>query len=504
MDEVQRAVNKLQDDGYLVSTEALEKLKSSKNPSDLTKSVITYLKESELKKQFITLEDIKKALEKYTEKAEEVDVKGSLYKPLSKEYEADLKIVNKDISRESTSTGDLEDFVKNFKSRYDKIHKILRSRGDNSAVEIEKVKKKKKDNVKVIGLVTDKRSTKNGHVFLEIEDPTGLIKALIPKNNEEIIKESDNMLHDEVIAFEGKMSNNNLFIVDKFHYPDVPIRETSKIEEEIALATTSDIHIGSKYFLNKNFENFVKWLKGEKGKKKQRKIAEKVKYLSIAGDLVDGVGVYPNQEEELEIEDIYQQYQEFKRYLEEIPSHIEVIICPGNHDALNQADPQPKIPEALIEGLGDLDNVTMVGSPSTVEIHGLKLLMYHGTCFDDIIPRIPKANYERIREVMKKNLQSRHVHPIYGEKPIIPEHEDHLVIEEVPDIYHTGHVHKNDYTKYRGTLCVSSGTWQEVTPYQKKQGHKPTPGKLPVIELDKAKINVVRFDKNINERGEKV
>ncbi len=503
MNDVQRAINKLQNEGYLVSIEALQRIKESETPSEVTEKILEHLKGSS--KQFIGPEEISESLEEGSrEKIMDVDVKGSLYRPLSKEYETDMKIINKDLSKESMSKGELEDFVNNFRSRYEKLSKILKGRGENPLSEIERVKTRKKDEVKIIAMVTDKRSTKNGHVFLELEDPTGLIKALIPKGNEEMIRESDNILNDEVLAFEGRMSKSNLFIVEDICYPDVPIRETKKIEEDLALVLTSDVHIGSRYFLRENFESFIDWIIGKKGKEKQRKLAEKVKYITIAGDLVDGVGVYPSQEDELESEDIYDQYQDFKRYLEKIPSHIEVIIGPGNHDAINRADPQPKIPEELIEGITELPNITLVGSPATIKVHGLNLLLYHGTGFDDIIPMIPQADYEKIREVMKKNLQSRHVHPIYGEKPIVPEKEDHLVIEEPPDIYHTGHVHKNDYTKYKGTICVNSGTWQEATPYQKKLGHKPTPGKLPVIELNKAKINVLKFDKNIDEKGVRI
>ena len=74
----------------------------------------------------------------------------------------------------------------------------------------------------------------------------------------------------------------------------------------MAIAFTSDIHVGSKLFLEKQFVKFIEWLNGNVDTRKD--IAEKIKYLVISGDLVDGIGVYPNQDKELSISDIYKQY----------------------------------------------------------------------------------------------------------------------------------------------------------------------------------------------------
>ena len=64
-------------------------------------------------------------------------------------------------------------------------------------------------------------------------------------------------------------------------------------------------------------------------------MASKVKYVIIAGDLVDGVGIYPSQQEELEIKEIVAQYEEFCRLIKQIPADKQIIICPGNHDAVH-------------------------------------------------------------------------------------------------------------------------------------------------------------------------
>ncbi|MEZ5334217.1 MAG: hypothetical protein R2741_02730 [Methanolobus sp.] len=53
-----------------------------------------------------------------------------------------------------------------------------------------------------------------------------------------------------------------------------------------------------------------------------------------------------------------------------IPKHIKIIISPGNHDAVRQAEPQPKLPECIREYFPE--NVTFVGNPSIVDLDGVK------------------------------------------------------------------------------------------------------------------------------------
>ena len=102
---------------------------------------------------------------------------------------------------------------------------------------------------------------------------------------------------------------------------------------DFSIVFLSDVHIGSLTFLEDAFTRFIDWINCEFGNEEQVKIAESVKYLVIGGDIVDGIGVYPNQEKELAIKDITQQYNEAARFLGNIRSDIKIIIAPGNHDA---------------------------------------------------------------------------------------------------------------------------------------------------------------------------
>src|SRR3546814_3291646 len=70
--------------------------------------------------------------------------------------------------------------------------------------------------------------------------------------------------------------------------------------------------------------------------------------------------------------------------------------------------------------------------------------------------------------------------------PISPEKDDMMVITEVPDIFHSGHVHVMDVQNYRGTLIVNSGTWQDQTPFQQTMGIMPTSGIAIAVKIGRA------------------
>ncbi|MEM0372286.1 MAG: DNA-directed DNA polymerase II small subunit [archaeon] len=417
------------------------------------------------------------------------------FRPLWKNIPAQVTIIT-GLNGGKTSKGTFDDFVAHFRNRYEKISKMLANRGQLSLTSVENLKKHRGEKVKIIVMVTEKRTTKNGHVFISAEDPTGVASVLVPSSNRELVSFCEKIMPDEIIAIEGSQKSE-LFIAESIHQPDIPLKEVKTTEDDIGIVMISDIHVGSRLFMKKNFEQFIEWINGKRGNEKQREIAAKVKYVCMAGDLVDGIGIYPKQEEELLITDIFEQYKTFTEYVKQIPPHIQVIISPGNHDAVKTSDPQPPLPRELVPELYETKNVTLVSSPALVNVHGLKVLIYHGTCFIDIINNIPNSKFDAGAKMMVELLKRRHVHPFYSGKPITPEPNDVMVIEDVPDIFVCGESHNNSYEQYRGTLCINAGTWQALTEYQIKQGHKATPCIVPVIETKYGRISVIRFDKEV-------
>ena len=56
-------------------------------------------------------------------------------------------------------------------------------------------------NFSIIGIVTEKRITKNKNLLLEVEDLTGKARLLITQNKEETFEKSKKILLDDVIGF---------------------------------------------------------------------------------------------------------------------------------------------------------------------------------------------------------------------------------------------------------------------------------------------------------------
>ncbi len=379
--------------------------------------------------------------------------------------------------------GTVDDFVEYFRNRYQKLSRILRQHGElANARKIATILPE--EEAIVIGMITEKRTTKNGHVLLEIEDETSSMPVLLPKSNRELLEDAQGILLDTVLGFIGKRGKD-FFIARKVIWPDVPHKINKRTAQiPVNVAFLSDIHVGSQEFLEKTFLNFINFLRGKADKQSERILGLSTKYVLFAGDVVDGIGIYPNQQYDLVVDDINDQYDLFAHYLDYLPEDVTAVIIPGNHDMVRRAEPQPIIPETFAKHLHSLPNVVLASNPSMVALHGVKVLLYHCTPLMDLVNHLPGHSFEKPGTIMREMLRARHLSPLYGEHtPIAPEKEDHLVIEELPDIFHGGHVHINDVGKYRGIAIVNSGTMQAQTEYQRQLNIVPTPGKVTLLNL---------------------
>ncbi|ADC70149.1 DNA-directed DNA polymerase [Methanocaldococcus sp. FS406-22] len=429
---------------------------------------------------------------------------SSRIKWIAKDIDAIIKIYDdSDVSGKSTCTGTIEDFVKYFRDRFERLKVFIERKAQRKGYPLKDIKRMKgQKDVFVVGIVSDVDTAKNGNLIVRIEDTEDEITLILPKEKIERGQLPDDILLDEVIGAIGTVNRTGSSIyVDEIIRPVFPPKEPKRIDEEIYMAFLSDIHVGSKEFLHKEFEKFVRFLNGDVDNELEEKVVSRLKYICIAGDLVDGVGVYPGQEEDLYEVDIMEQYREIAMYIEQIPEHISIIISPGNHDAVRPAEPQPKLPDKIAK-LFNRDNIYFVGNPCTLNIHGFDTLLYHGRSFDDLVGQIRTASYENPVTIMKELIKRRLLCPTYGGRcPIAPEHKDYLVIDRDIDILHTGHIHINGYGIYRGVVMVNSGTFQEQTDFQKRMGISPTPAIVPIINMAKVgeKGHYLEWDRGVLE-----
>ncbi len=407
----------------------------------------------------------------------------------------------------NTKKKQVSDFVKYFNKRYSAIEQILKKRQElTGVVSISRVLgRTDRESVSIIGIVLEKRYSKNGHIMLTLEDKTGFIKVLISKDKPEMFNEAKDVVLDEIIGVTG-FNGDKIIFANNILWPDIPAhKEVKKAKEELYAIFMSDMHVGSTYFLPDEFNKFLKWINCETGSQKQKNTAKKVKYIFILGDLVDGVGIYPGQDKELTITDIYEQYKECARLLSKIPEHIKIIICPGNHDAMRIAEPQPKLYEDFSNPVLELPNTSIVSNPSIVNFHssddfpGFDVLLYHGYSFDYYVANVDsirsQGGYDRADLIMKFLLKRRHLAPSHTSTLYIPDNTgDPLVIKKVPDFFATGHIHNTPVVSfYRGVNTISCGCWQAKTSFQEKVGHNPGPCKIPLVNLQTRQVKILRF-----------
>ncbi len=72
---------------------------------------------------------------------------------------------------ENSQKREVQDFVSYFRKRYDALKRILQARTElENVISISRSKAVENEPIALIGLVNDKRVTKNGNIILEIED----------------------------------------------------------------------------------------------------------------------------------------------------------------------------------------------------------------------------------------------------------------------------------------------------------------------------------------------
>ncbi|KYH42762.1 MAG: DNA polymerase [Candidatus Bathyarchaeota archaeon B63] len=498
--DLKRAISLIIEAGYQIDSDAFKALKEASKSVELEALVRGIIEEANglpERPLFLERELIEKKAAELRKRLGEADTfktgRGG-YTPYAKEVSPEIEVLE-DPTKTISTRGSLENYIEYFQDRFRRIRRILKKRIDSrdSGGIAQALGAPSNSRVKFICMLVEKRESSKG-IFLHVEDMEDDVRVFVPSTNPDLYRKGQMLMLDQVICISAVKGGGDLLIAEDIIYPDLPMRKPRRADLPVYAALLSDMHVGSKMFMEGPFERFVEWLRGRVGNRRLREIASHVKYVIIAGDIVDGVGIYPKQIEELEIDDIYMQYEAAAKILEGLPEHIELILMPGNHDACRRALPQPAIPKDYAEPLYEAGGARLLGNPCMLSLHGVRVLVMHGRSLDDVISTVPGMSFERPDEAMRFLLQCRHLAPTYGSKTLIAsEPMDHLVIENEPDIFHAGHVHRMSFSTYRGTTIVNSGAWQEQTEYQREMGHTPNPGIAPIIDLQSFKIFSLDF-----------
>ena len=403
--------------------------------------------------------------------------------------------VLRDPSKEIGTGGSIDDFSHYFRDRFQKLSKAFARRTDSRDATSLGVALAQPQNqkVKFIAMVMEKRE-KQRRLFLQLDDLEDTATVLVAPEEQAAYDVAQKLPLDQVICVSAVRAKGDLFVAKEILLPDIPDHKAHLADEEVWAVLLSDLHVGSRKFLSKELGRVFDWLNLRVGTSNQMAIAERTKYLVICGDIVDGIGIYPRQEHELAITDLYEQYREAAKYVGRIPDYIETVVIPGNHDPVRQALPQPPIPNDFGEPLYESRKFISLGNPAEVAFHGVRFLLHHGRSLDDVLSSAPNMTFTQPEKAMRLQLQCRHLASEYGNRTsIAPERIDHLVIERVPDVFQSGHIHVVRHENYRGTQIINSGAWQAQTDYQRRVGLVPTPGILTALNLQTLQVRLINF-----------
>ena len=406
---------------------------------------------------------------------------------LAKDIDSEIE-VHFDITGNSVTEGKLSDIKSFFNSRLSKIRNLMIEgralpRRPISNAEAYRNRQRYTSNeyeITIVGLVSEPRWAKSGNLMFLLEDESTQIQCLLkpPTGANPLHAALDGLMNDDVVGVSGFFigDRTDLFIISNIHFPPLPRRakNTANIDESVSAAFLSDVHVGSKTFLEPQWEKMINWFKTDP-------LAKTIKYFVLSGDGVDGVGIYPGQDRHLAITDLFKQYGALANLLSDLPDWVDVIILPGNHDAVRPAEPQPALDPEVQQ---DYSDAVFVGNPCDFSLHGVRILSYHGKSIDDFVAGLRSVTYAKPEMAMRSMLERRHLAPSWGGKtPLSPEPEDSMVIGTIPDIFVTGHVHGQYVGDHKGTTIVHSSTWQDQTDYQRMLGFQPKPCILTVINL---------------------
>ncbi|MEM2139061.1 MAG: hypothetical protein QXM96_02825, partial [Candidatus Woesearchaeota archaeon] len=252
----------------LPSYEILEQKNNTKNTleeifSENLKDFFNFLNENKI--YILTKEHVFSFIEKIkkeNENKKNIDKQETDNNIKKSNKNCDIEIIEN--YYETNAKLSVNDFVNLYNKRFFLLQNILKQRKElENAVSIKRISfLDDKEQVSFIGIVSEISYTKNNNLILVLEDNTDKIKAIITKNKEKDTNFKEIIL-DEVIGITGTKSGDIVFVNSVF-FPDVPITtELKKTNIKESAVFISDIHIGSKAFLKKEFELFIDWLCGK-------------------------------------------------------------------------------------------------------------------------------------------------------------------------------------------------------------------------------------------------
>jgi len=214
----------------------------------------------------------------------------------------------------------IEDFVKFYRDKYERIKNIITRRFDYRFISLDKIPNN--ETSYIIVMVHDVKKERD-KTILTVEDLT--------KKEEIIFLNPVNVELDDVVIIACRKQGDVVY-GERIEYPGIPLRQPTKGYGKVC--AISDLHLDEAPL--GEFKKFIE------------KFSEsEIKYLIVSGDIGD--------------------CEKFKEAVRELKDKT-IFVIPGNKDCKDY----PALPLEI-----DLDNVVSLSNPSMIEINGIKFLLIH-------------------------------------------------------------------------------------------------------------------------------
>jgi len=320
---------------------------------------------------------------------------------LFKEARGKIELVKGAIYKKKKITP--KDCTEYLSKRYEEISKLLvKKLRLLNLMSLGKITQKTR-NFSVIGMVKEKD---NEESTIMIEDQTG---ELVIHFDEIGLKTFREIVLDEVLG--AVCEKKEVVRAKKIIWPDVPLRKhVNKTKDDAFCLFVSDLHMDDEKTNKKSYEKFLDW-------------ANKTKYtpfyIFVLGD-------------------ISSRKKDIKDFFYNLPKNAFKVFIKG------EIDPDTDVWDLVLP------------NPSLVKIENdILALLSHGDflanyndAWKDLTPAM----------VMQNLLKKRHINPGFEFNPEIYD-IDPFLIDVLPDIFVSGHVHTPSLVNYKGVTMMTTGSF---------------------------------------------
>src|SRR5947199_9489385 len=108
-----------------------------------------------------------------------------------------------------------------------------------------------------------KKREKANQIFLTVDDYDEEATVLVNDSNPALWQTARRISRDQVLFLETRKSSGKLLVAENIVLPEIPDHKPGRASDEVYAVLISDVHVGSRVFMEDAFGRGLGWLKGE-------------------------------------------------------------------------------------------------------------------------------------------------------------------------------------------------------------------------------------------------